>query len=216
MGTSGKFSLCDTCREKLPYVKVACKTCALPLSSDSKSLYCGECIKQKSYVDYAYNFFHYAPPIDYLINQMKFHQQLSVTAVLADLLKTGLGKCVSLNDLPDALLPVPLYKKRLVKRGFNQSLEIIKPFSKTNKIPILLDSVVRSEETQAQTLLNKQERKRNVANCFTLTNELNYSHVVIVDDVVTTGATTNELARILKKSGVEKVGVWSLARAELK
>jgi len=119
------------------------------------------------------------------------------------------------DDLPDAILPIPLHKKRLAKRGFNQSLEIVKPFAKSKNIPIISNLVERSKATQTQTHLNKQQRKKNVAACFRLLNQLKYKHIVIVDDVVTTGATTNELAKLLKKSGVEKVGVWSLARAEL-
>jgi len=215
MPAKGKTSLCSPCRDTLPYVKTACKICALPLVGANNTLICGECINQKSYVDYAFNLFHYMNPVVYLINQMKFQKQLSVTAVLADLLKTGLEGYVKENGLPEAIIPVPLHKKRLIKRGFNQSLEIIRPYAKSSKIPIITDIVERSEETQAQTQLNKEQRKRNVASCFSLTREPDMSHIVIVDDVVTTGATTQELAKTFKHMGIDKIGVWSLARAEL-
>lgn len=205
-----------SCRADLPKVETACEICALTMARNSQSRICGQCISQKTYVDYSINLFHYVTPVDYLIGQMKFQQQLSAAAVLADLLKNCIDRNNLKNGLPDALLPVPLYKKRLVDRGFNQSLEIAKPLAKSHNIPILLNVVARSKETQAQTHLNKHERKKNVLGCFTLTDKPLHSHIVIVDDVVTTGATTNELAKLLKKSGVEKVGVWSLARAEIK
>lgn len=217
----GKISLCESCRTDLPTVEYACQICALAMMSDSKSSLCGQCISQqhtnqKLSVDYALNLFHYATPVDYLISQMKFHQQLSVAAVLADLLKKHIESSKLEHGLPDALIPVPLYKKRLTKRGFNQSLEIIKPLAKSQKIPILLNTIARSKDTPVQTNLSKQARKKNVSGCFTLLEKPVHSHIVIVDDVVTTGATTNELAKLLKNSGVEKVGVWSLARADLK
>lgn len=212
---NGRISLCLGCRADLPRIEFACKGCALPLPSESESDLCGQCIGQSTYVDYAISLFHYASPIDYLISQMKFQQQLSVAAVLGDLLKTHINEIKLEHGLPDALLPVPLHRKRIIKRGFNQSLEIIKPLSKSNDIPVLLDVIARSKETKAQTNLSKLERKKNVAGSFSLSVKPQFDHVVIVDDVVTTGATTNELAKLLKKSGVEKVGVWSLARADL-
>ncbi len=211
-----KISLCKACRADLPRVKFACKVCALPMNSDVKSSLCGQCISQVSYVDYAINLFHYATPVDYLISKMKFQQQLSVAAVLADLLKTHIESSKLEHGLPDALIAMPLYKKRLANRGFNQSLEIVKPLVKSQNIPILLNTIERSKDTTAQTKLSKQARKKNVSGCFSLLEKPVESHIVIVDDVVTTGATTNELAKLLKKSGVEKVGVWSLARADLK
>ena len=203
------------CRNDLPKVENACKACALPMKGNIESDFCGQCISQKTYVDYAENLFHYENPIDYLIGQMKFQQQLSSAAVLADLFKIHIENCSLDNGLPDLILPMPLHKKRLAKRGFNQTLEIIRPLAKSLKIPLALDLASRNKETKTQTHLTKQQRRKNVSGCFTLLNKTSAVHIVIVDDVVTTGATTNELAKLLKKSGVEKVSVWSLARAEL-
>ena len=210
------ISLCSGCRADLPKVEFACRVCALPMEKNNDTAFCGQCISQTTYVDYALNLFHYETPIDHLIGQMKFQQQLSVAAIFADLLKTYIESVDLEHGSPDAFLPVPLYKKRLAKRGFNQSLEIIKPLAKSQNIPVLLDVISRSKETQAQTGLSKHASKKNVSGSFTLLSKPAGSHILIVDDVVTTTATTNELAKLLKKSGVEKVGVLSLARAELK
>ena len=211
----GKISLCSACRADLPRVEFACQACALPLLEKDQGEYCGQCISIKTSIDYAFNLFHYATPIDYLISKMKFQQQLSAAAILADLLQSELKEGVKSHGFPDAFIPVPLYKTRLVERGFNQSLEIIKPLARSKNIPILLDTIERNKDTQAQTKLSKKDRKKNIAGCFSLMQKPVHSHIVIVDDVVTTGATTNELAKVLKQNGVEKVGVWSLARAEL-
>jgi len=210
-----KVSLCQACRDDLPRIECACKMCALPMEANTNSQFCGQCLSQKTYVDYTESLFFYDNPIDYLISQMKFQQQLSVVAVLADLLKEHIETGVSKHGFPDVILPMPLHKIRLTKRGFNQSLEIIKPLAKAKDIPIELNLVERSKATQSQTNLNRKQRKKNVSGCFSLITKPNYSHIVIVDDVITTGASVNELAKLLKKSGVDKVGVWSIARAEL-
>ena len=208
-------SLCDGCRHDLPEVVHACKSCALPIAVESENNYCGHCLSQENAVDYAMTLFRYVNPVDYLINQMKFQQQLTIAAVLADLLKAKIEKSILEYGLPDLILPMPLHTKRLTKRGFNQSLEISKPLANSLSVPIELNLVTRSKETKAQMNLNKNQRHKNVSGCFSMIAKTEASHIVIVDDVVTTGATTNELAKLLKKSGVDKVGVWSLARAEL-
>ena len=209
----GKISLCSACRVDLPRVEYACDICALPIKSDSDTSVCGQCIAQKPYVDYSINLFHYATPVDYLISQMKFHHQLSVAAVLANLLESHVLESQIEHGLPDAVLPVPLHNKRLVERGFNQSLEILKPIAKSKNIPVLLNSVARSKETRTQTHLSKRERKQNIAGCFSLLKKPEHSHIVIVDDVVTTGATTNELAKVLKKSGVQTSGCMVVSQS---
>ena len=215
--TDGAISLCGACRIDLPRIEHACKRCALPMRSGNNdgSMVCGACMSQKNHFDYAESLFFYENPIDYLIGQMKFHQQLSVAAVLADLLKNYFGKKELEHGMPQLIIPMPLYKKRLVERGFNQSVEIAKPLAKLLEIPIAKELVERSKPTKPQTHLNKKQRRDNVLGCFEIINQPTASHIVILDDVVTTGATVNELAKVLKKTGVKKIGVWSLARAEL-
>ena len=153
--------------------------------------------------------------MSYLIGQMKFQQQLSAAAILASLLHSEILKVNTDRTLPDALLPVPLHKSRLAKRGFNQSLEISRTIAKAKNIPLLINTVGRVKNTETQTHLNKQQRLKNVKGCFKILDIPDAKHVVIVDDVITTGATTNELAKLLKSVGVEKVGVWSIARADI-
>ena len=166
-------------------------------------------------MDYTVCAFRYEAPIDYLVSQMKFHQQLSCAAILSELLKNKIINLKNEAEWPNAIVAMPLHKKRLIQRGFNQSLEISRAIVKNKQLPILNNSVSRIKNTKSQLNLSKKERFKNVKNCFQLNKEINESHIVIVDDVVTTGASSNELAELLKHSGVKKVGVWALARADL-
>lgn len=210
------ISLCLACEETLPKINNACEQCGIPLEKQlTDSVKCGQCIQVSPEVDYTISLFHYENPVSYLIGQMKFQQQLSCAAILGALLHDQIVVNESGMTFPDAILPVPLHSNRLAKRGFNQSLEISRYIAKQTKLPILLNVVNRDKNTEMQTNLNKQQRLKNIKGCFSLLESPKVEHVVIVDDVITTGATTNELARLLKSSGVKKVGVWSIARADL-
>ena len=211
------ISLCHACEADLPIISHACKTCGIPLE-ETQSI-CGQCLNSKPDVDYSISLFHYESPIDYLITELKFSHKLSHAKILGSLLKQHLLNNSLHDSYPEAIIPVPLHKKRLIKRGFNQSLEIAKEVTEALEIPIHNNIVQRDKATQAQSELDLKQRKRNIKGCFKLSNKNEmmpaYSHIVIIDDVVTTGATTNELAKVLKLAGVKKVGVWSIARAVL-
>ena len=150
-----------------------------------------------------------------MIGELKFNKKLSYAEILGYLL----AKLLLTKDqkgLPEVILPVPLYKRRLVERGFNQSLEIARVVSRELNIPIDYKLVKKHQTTQAQSTLKLNQRKRNIKDSFLLEKLPPYQHVVIIDDVVTTGATSNELASVLKNAGVKRVGVWSVARAILR
>ena len=210
------ISLCLRCQEDLPELELCCQQCGLPFVANHSQNVCGQCLKTPPVFDYTLSLFHYESPIDYMVSQLKFKHQLSYAAIFGHLLLDYTSEKLDKNQLPDALLPVPLHHKRLQKRGFNQSLEISKPISKALQIPILSDSVLRSKNTLMQTNLSAVERKKNVKGCFKIVKPPVFKHIAIIDDVVTTGSTCNELAVMLKSAGVEKVGVWSIARANFK
>ncbi len=215
VSVSRPISLCEACEGDFPVLMSSCKQCGLPLdAAKAYDTVCGECIKTPSMVDYTLCLYHYQAPIDYLITTLKYKQQLSHANILGQLLLTRI-KQENENNLPDCIIPVPLYKSRLVKRGFNQSLEIARPVAKALTLAIDTKLVRKNRATSAQTNLNAMQRKENVKNCFEVVAKkaINYDHVVIIDDVVTTGSTINELAKKLKQSGVKKVGVWAIARA---
>jgi ComF family protein len=108
---------------------------------------------------------------------------------------------------------VPLHDARLRERGFNQTLEIYRELRRTLNIP-LLTSVTRAHRTQAQSLLSAEQRVENIRDVFAVKAGASLpAHIAILDDVLTTGATSNELSRVLKAAGVSRVSVWAIARA---
>jgi ComF family protein len=115
--------------------------------------------------------------------------------------------------MPQALVPVPLHVSRLRQRGFNQSIELFLPVARAMGIPLLREVVIRHRATSSQVGLSRSQRRRNLRGAFVVRESLP-EHVAIVDDVVTTGTTVNELARVLRRAGVERIDVWSVARAD--
>lgn len=203
-------SLCTACQQDLPWLLQACQRCSLPLDNSQISI-CSKCQREPPVSDSVTCVLHYASPVDFLIKRMKFGQQLSYARVLGYLLARQLQQ--STLDWPDAILPVPLHNSRLRERGFNQTLEICRELRRHLDIP-LLTGVSRARSTQAQSLLSAEQRIENIRDVFAVTAGASLpAHIAILDDVVTTGATTNELARKLKAAGVERVSVWAIARA---
>ena len=119
----------------------------------------------------------------------------------------------ALNKTPDALIAVPLHKNRMIERGFNQSELIAQHLQQQLKIPLLSQRVKRVRDTVNQSSLHADERRKNIRKAFSYRASSKINSVAIIDDVVTTGATANELAKTLKQAGVKKVEVWAFARA---
>ncbi len=151
----------------------------------------------------------YEDPLKEAIHYMKFHGRRS--------LARELGHLLSNLEIPsvEAVIPVPLSKKRLVQRGFNQSYLLASSVSKRLTVPLLDDLLLKTRDTPPQSLLTREERLKNQKGSFKVNSKYKKipQRVVLVDDVVTTGATVNECARILKKEGVNQVYVITLARA---
>jgi ComF family protein len=116
------------------------------------------------------------------------------------------------NDKPELIIPVPLHEKRLKERGYNQSLEIARPIARQLKIPLAISVCDRIKHTPPQSSLSKYERQQNLHGAFSIHRTIPVKHVVIFDDVVTTGSTVVELGKILHQAGIERVDVWCVAR----
>ncbi len=208
------FEVCPDCYQALPHNDVCCVRCALPLAEDiNNAVLCGRCIQKTPVFDYAHSLFRYEDEVIGLVHQLKFGEKISYARSIGEMLLTRL---LATGEKPDCLLPVSLHKSRLRQRGFNQSIEISRVLAKKLDIPIEHAAVVRQRSTVAQTGLNAKQRQKNIRGAFSVVRKLNYRHVLIVDDVMTTGATVNELAKVLKKNKVERVGVLSIARAPVK
>ena len=202
--------LCSACAAELPENFCACTRCALPLYA-TEQLVCGRCLKKPPAFDAAWSPFIYAQPLEWMISQLKFNAKLAQVKVLANLM---LLRMPELTAMPDCMMPVPLHKQRLRHRGFNQSVELARPLAKALGLPLDSTSCTRLRATLPQTGMKAVQRRRNLRGVFNFTNDKNYQYVVLFDDVMTTGATLNEVAGLLKRKGVQRVDVWSLARAQ--
>ena len=208
------LDLCAECREKLPWNTSACCCCAIPLAQnvyhEETPVLCGRCQQKRPAFDEVISLFRYEADAINMIHLLKFNQQLAYARLLGMLL---VDRVKQQAPLPACLLPVPLHNTRLRARGFNQSTEIARVLSRALALPILLDPVVRVRKTGSQSGLHAQQRRQNIKGAFEIVGEIPFRHVAIIDDVVTTGSTANELARVLKKAGVERVDVYCIARA---
>ena len=151
----------------------------------------------------------YAFPIDAALKAYKFRRRLFYAPAFAQLLIEASG---SLPAHIDAVLPVPLHWRRRWWRGFNQAYEIAKPVARHLEVP-LIGGVRRNRATPFQSGLNAHERSRNLRSAFRVRGEPPYEHILIVDDVITTGTTTRELARRLRRAGAERVSALAVAKA---
>ncbi|MET0331963.1 MAG: ComF family protein [Dyella sp.] len=200
--------LCPGCVAELPRNRSCCARCALPLASPAAL--CGRCQRQPPPWDAAWAPFRYGWPLDRLESRFKFAAELAAGRVLSALwLREPMPP-----SLPSLLLPVPLHQSRLRQRGYNQALELAKPLAGAHALTLRHDLLLRQRATDAQTELDARERRRNVRGAFAIkTDAVLPSHVALLDDVMTTGATLAECARVLRRAGVARIDVWALARA---
>jgi len=213
-GAEHQVEICTDCYRALPHNSVCCVCCALPLAAGIDSgVLCGRCIQKLPAFDYAHSLFRYEDSVIGLVHRLKFAEKISYARTIGELL---LRKLRESGEKPGCLLPVSLHVSRLRQRGFNQSIEISRVIARRTGIPIEYDAVIRHRRTSAQTGLDARQRKKNIRGAFSMVKPLHYEHVLIIDDVMTTGATVNELARMLKQNQVKRVGVLCIARAPVK
>lgn len=154
----------------------------------------------------------YQLPYQHWITRWKFHaDHYAESVLLIQFQQLLLAYKANTSALPDAIVFVPMSAAKERKRGFNQAKVLAQAAANTLQLP-LLDVLQRSKHTTAQVGLNRQQRRHNLAGAFSLTNNIKLpAHVAIVDDVITTGATANQLCRLLQKHGVTQLSVWTLA-----
>jgi ComF family protein len=191
----------------IPKLGPACPYCAKP-SPQSDYLICGTCIKNPPYYDNALVAYAFEEPLRSLLHQFKYHHQLYLCSFFGRLIVDAWKQKKS---MPQCLIPVPMHPKKLKERGFNQTVLVAKYLGKALNIPYNRTSCQKIRPTKAQASLNGDQRRTNLKNAFHL-QPIPYTHVALIDDLLTTGSTANELARTLKKAGVSHVEIWCSAR----
>lgn len=208
----GYIDLCQPCHDAQIETGSHCYCCAKQFPSDGLTRQlCGSCLKNPPAFDNTYAPYTHQGAIRYLINQCKFNGTYKNTRVLGLLLANYLRK--QNVTLPELIIPVPLHPKRYRQRGFNQTLEIAKIITRELSIPIDNDCCQRIKNTDHQISLTAKQRQQNIKGAFQAIKTPNARHIAILDDVMTTGATTNELAKTLRETGVSQIDIWVCARA---
>jgi ComF family protein len=208
---SEALDLCDACDAALPRNLSACGTCALPLPVAAPA--CGACLQRtprRATLAAVHAPFVYAAPLDRLLVRFKFHEDLAAGRLLSQLMAQSLADA----PRPDALVPVPLHRARLRRRGYDQALELARPLARALDLRLEGDLLVRTRATDAQSRLDADARRRNLRDAFAVrSGGAVPAHVALVDDVMTTGATLRAAAAALRRAGVQRVDAWVCARA---
>jgi ComF family protein len=217
--TSNNKLICSYCEKKILSQRSCCLNCALPLNKNAD--YCGDCLQK----DYLFNHIHalgdYNKPLSTLIKQLKYQQQLIAGELLADLLVKSVLSRYTKQQLSafDYLLAVPLHPRKLRQRGFNQAQIIADKLHNRLNIPLLESYITRNKETVAQEGLSISKRRKNLSGAFGYNKksilEVAGKNIVIIDDVVTTGATINSLCRLLIRKEANVITVFCISRTAL-
>lgn len=202
-------AVCIDCINLLTPLGHQCSQCAYPLP-DSDFKICGYCIKQRPHYDKAYIAYPFEEPLRRLLHQFKYENGLYLTSFLCHLMVNSIQ-----NLSADCLIPVPMHPKRLRERGYNHALVLAKALAKKIKCRYDYSCCQKTVNTPTQASLNGKQRQKNLQKAFKASS-VPYQHVILVDDLLTTGATANELAYTLKKAGVQKVDLWCCARTVFK
>jgi len=187
-----------------------CKVCAARLPAALPAVRCGRCVASAPAFDATIVLGDYAPPLDGMVMALKAGGRLDLARVFAELLACRLRD----RDPIDCLLAVPLGGRRQRERGFNQSLEIARVVARRLRVPVARRLLVRTRCGPPQQSLPLQERRANVRGAFALRGVLPGRRVALVDDVMTSGATLDELARAVKGAGAVWVCNLVVARTE--
>lgn len=170
---------------------------------------CGTCLRRPPPQDLTRSAFVYRAPLDRLLPRAKFHGDLASTRLLGRLMACELADA----ERPQALVPVPLHRDRLRRRGYDQALELARPLARALALPLRDDLLRRTRATAPQSRLASPQRRRNLRGAFVVsTSGALPMHVALVDDVMTTGATVEAAATALRRAGVVRVDVWVCAR----
>ncbi|MCZ6499988.1 MAG: ComF family protein [Gammaproteobacteria bacterium] len=210
------MDLCADCYRDLPRLTDGCAVCARPAVGDA--MICGSCQNNPPPFEWVIAPYRYAWPIDKMLQQFKFGGNLAMGRVLGRLLAhhlTSIRRRTSMPAMtePAIIIPVPLHRRRLWQRGFNQAGELARTIGLIMPVHIRSELCVRVRNTPAQSGKRAEERHKNVRKAFALRRKTVPERIVIIDDVMTTGSTCAELARTFKSQGTRQVLVWCLARA---
>ena len=207
-GNLSHQAVCSSCDSAAAHTVSRCACCAAALGKTGSPRLCGNCIATRPAFDATLAYADYASPYDALAQALKFSAKLGLARWFAARMAT---RVKAAEIAPDLILTVPLSAQRLAERGYNQSWEIARPLARHLGVAAHGSLLRRLHHTRPQTdLSDARQRRHNVRGAFVVsacaaTRTLNGAHVAVVDDVMTSGATLNEIARLLKRAGAARV-----------
>ena len=207
--------VCSQCWGKFTFLsKPYCSICSYPFAyeNDEKAI-CGYCIMNKPKYDRAISLLKYDNHSKRLIHKFKYQDQLHILDYFVDLL-LNLGKEVI--DQADVIVPVAMHQYKLLKRGYNQAALLAMRIAAKRKILYLPQLLIKKQNSTAQAGLDKMQREKNIKNSFKLnaqySQQIINKKVLLIDDVMTTGATINECCKMLSAAKPSKIFVLTLAK----
>ena len=203
------LDLCESCYDEIKPIKYLCNCCAEPLE-DASACLCGHCLKARPNFEQVFACTLYQNEAKRLVNLLKHREHLAVSNVIGQLLFFYWQQYVSCNV--DAVTYVPSHQLRKRQRGFNQSYLIAKHFCRLSGKPLAKSLLTRVKWSANQVGLSRKKRMSNIKNAFKVQTSQLPKRILLIDDVVTTASTVNEVARVLKKAGAIEVYVLTFAR----
>ncbi|PKH23839.1 DNA utilization protein GntX [Enterobacterales bacterium CwR94] len=203
--------LCSFCVRAIAPLR-GCPRCGLPSRHPTHA--CGRCLRHPPHWQSMLAVSDYAPPLSLLVNRLKFNATTALTAPLARLilLRLLLTQTGELSPRPDCIMSVPLHHRRALLRGFNQADLLAKQLARWLNIRYAVNGLTRLRTGKPQHRLPAMVRRRNLRGAFRVDIGVKGAHIVLIDDVVTTGSTVGEISRILRAAGAASVQVWCLCR----
>lgn len=188
-----------------PFNGNRCSVCSIPLPD--KSSICGDCIKARPYFNTSIIYGLYEGVLKEAIAHFKYSGIRGLAKPLSELL------CQLPIPETDLVIPVPPDRKRLKTRGFNHTSLIAKEISKRLSLPLELNGLIKVKSTPQQISLKREERLKNLRRAFRAEKNFSGKRILLIDDVITTGATASECARALLRAGAAEVNILTIARS---
>lgn len=207
---------CEDCFSRIKFIRSSlCSCCGIPFGAAGEQDHlCGDCIVAAPAFSLARSAGHYENALLDAIHQFKYRGKTSVGKSLGKLMADFAYPGLNIADY-SLVIPVPLHRRRLRERGFNQAVILAREIARRFSLPLDFTTLKRHMYTNPQVSLGKKEREKNVRGAFVVKREdrIQDKDIILVDDVYTTGSTLRECARILKKHGARQVAALTLARA---
>lgn len=208
---SGHKVICESCTNALPYHQDACARCGQHLASNAET--CGTCLHTPPAHTACISAFNYATPVSDWVQQFKFADRPDLARKLAEIFAHQI--CDVIEPQADLLIPVPMHRNKLHRRGYNQAALLCKHLARHLRLEYLPHGLVKTRDTPHQVELTRKQRQQNLRGSFAVPTKaeplIAGKHIALIDDVLTTGATANECSTALKHAGAAEISVWTLA-----